>query len=183
MRHTEVAQNWISRCYGLSDVTLSRAGQQQARELAATLSHEPVTSLIHSGLRRAAFLADRLAELKHITPTIEPRWQERDFATWEGRTWHAIWRETRNEMDRMLSHPDHYRPGGGETTAELAERSVAAWHALPLSGLAVVVTHGGPIAAVRAMLAKAPMRDLASFTISKSSIVTLPRLPVRAGCL
>ena len=175
VRHTEVAQKWAHRCYGRSDVGLAREGQRQARELALSLAREPVTAIVHSGLQRAAFLARRLAQLSRIEATVDSRWQERDFAAWEGRTWNAIWRETRNEMDGMLSDPDHYRPGGGETTAALAERSVAAWNALSFDGVVVVITHGGPIAAVRAMLANAPMSEMATFTISKGAFVVLSR--------
>ncbi|MEP7246717.1 MAG: histidine phosphatase family protein [Gammaproteobacteria bacterium] len=175
MRHTEVAQKWVHRCYGRSDVGLARAGRKQAYELAATLAREPVTAVVHSGLKRAAFPARRLAELARLEPTVDPRWQERDFGTWEGRTWNAIWLETRNEMDRMLTDPDHYRPGGGERTAALAERSVAGWNALPLEGCVVVITHGGPIAAVRGMLVGAAMSEMASFTIPKGTFVELPR--------
>jgi alpha-ribazole phosphatase len=175
VRHTEVALRWKHRCYGRSDIGLSRAGRQHARELAASLARKPVTALVHSGLERAALVAGRLAKLKQIEPSIDPRWQERDFGAWEGHTWHAIWRETGSAMEGMLSRPHHFRPGGGETTAELAERSVAAWHALPRYGLVVVVTHGGPIAAVRAMRAGAPLRDMARYRVAEGSIVPLPR--------
>jgi broad specificity phosphatase PhoE len=173
VRHTEVVRRWRDRCYGSSDIGLSLDGRQRAYELAATLAREPVTALVHSGLERAAFLAQRLALLKRIEPSVDARWRERDFGTWEGRTWHSIWRETGNAMDGMLTHPDRYRPGEGETTAELAERSIAAWRALPHDGLVVVITHGGPIAAIRSVIANAPMSEMASFSVTKGTIVRL----------
>jgi broad specificity phosphatase PhoE len=71
----------------------------------------------------------------------------------------------------MFTAPEDFRPGGGETTAELSTRSVAAWHALPEQGLVVVVTHGGPIAAVRTMLANASLTDIVNYRIRVGSIV------------
>ena len=171
VRHTEVLLSWKHRCYGRSDIGLSRGGRRHAEELAARLAKEPVTTIVHSGLTRAALLAGLLAKLKRIEPIIDARWQERDFGEWEGRTWNAIWRETGNAMDGMLSSPDRFRPGGGETTAELAARSVAAWRALPRDGLVVVITHGGPIAAVRAMHAGAPLGDMALYRVAEGTVV------------
>jgi alpha-ribazole phosphatase len=165
VRHTEVATRWTTRCYGCTDVGLSRAGRQQAAALAAELAAQRITNVIHSGLKRAAYLAHWLASLQGLTPIADLRWQERNFGSWEGRGWHTIWKQTGNAMDGMFTDPDRFRPGGGETTAELSARSLAAWHALPAKGLIVVVSHGGPIAAVRATLAHAPLTRILDFRV------------------
>jgi alpha-ribazole phosphatase len=175
VRHPEVALRWKSRCYGCSDMGLSRAGHQQAHELAMQLAREPVAALFCSGLKRARALSDRIGALADLQPRIDARWRERDFAAWEGRTWNAIWRETGNAMDGMLASPNDFRPGGGETTAELAERALTAFHALPFQTLTVVVTHGGPIAAVRAAFAGAPLTDIAKFVIPVGCAVRIAR--------
>jgi alpha-ribazole phosphatase len=171
VRHTEVARAWSSRCYGCTDVGLSRAGRKQARELAAKLASEPITSLVCSSLKRAHFLANSLGALKGLDVRIDDRWRERDFGTWECQTWNTIWRESGNAMDGMLTSPHGFRPGGGETTAELAARALDAFRALPRGGLTVVVAHGGPIAAVRAALAGAPLTEMARFIIPTGSFV------------
>ncbi len=172
VRHTEVAVRWARRCYGRTDVGLSRAGQRQAAELASQLAARPVTTLIHSGSKRTAYLAELLANTKGLTAWVDPRWQERDFGTWEGRGWHSIWKETGNAMDGLFTDPEHYRPGGGETTAELAARSIAAWSALPQKGLTVVIGHSGPIAAIRTMLHRAPLTDIVNYLVTTSVITT-----------
>jgi broad specificity phosphatase PhoE len=171
VRHTEVTSRWKSRCYGCSDVGLSWSGRRQARQLAAQLASEPVTSLVCSSLKRARFLADHLSVLTGLEARIDDRWRERDFGTWEGLTWNAIWRDTGNAMDGMLTSPHDFRPGGGETTAELAARALHAFQALPAEGLTVIVTHGGPIAAVRAAWAGAPLMELARFLVPPGSLV------------
>ena len=175
VRHTEVALGWKSRCYGCQDVGLSRAGQQQARELAAQLAKEPVAAVVCSRLKRARFLAERIGLLTGLPVKVDDRWRERDFGTWEGRTWHSIWRETGNAMDGMLASPHDFRPGGGETTAALAARALSAFEALPRDGPVVVISHGGPIAAVRAFSAGAPLPDIARFVIPTGTVVRQPR--------
>ncbi len=160
VRHTEVARAWAGRCYGRSDTGLSRAGLATARELAPRLAAEHAPRIvIHSGLRRARLLAERVAAASGAELAEDRRWAERDFAAWEGKTWDAIWRATGSAMDGMLDDPERFRPGGGETTAELAARAMAAWRGLP-HGRCLVVTHGGPIAVVRMLVEGKAWRDL-----------------------
>lgn len=161
VRHTAVARAWAGRCYGRSDMGLSREGLAAARSLAPVLAaaHAP-RLVLHSGLRRARLLAERVAALAGAKLAEDRRWAERDFGAWEGRSWDAIWRATGNAMDGMLDDPHGFRPGGdGETTAELAARALAAWRDLPALPC-VVVAHGGPIATVRMALEGKDWRDL-----------------------
>jgi alpha-ribazole phosphatase len=173
IRHTEVAVRWSTRCYGRTDVALSRNGVVQAAAIAAQISARPIAMVVHSGLKRASHLALRLAAMKGLDPIIDERWQERNFGTWEGRSWHSIWKETGSAMDGMVTDPQGYRPGGGETTAELCNRSLDAWYSLPADGEIVVISHGGPIAAVRAMLANALPTEILDYRVGTGVITVL----------
>lgn len=175
IRHTEVAVKFHRRCYGRLDVNLSRAGEKRACELASQLAREPITAVVHSGWQRAAFLASRVALLRNLVPQADSRWRERDFGTWEGRSWHSIWQETGNAMDGLFTQPATYRPGGGETTAELSQRCMAAWQSLPEHGLIAVISHGGPIAAVRTSLASAPLQEIVHYTVGTGAVVACER--------
>lgn len=147
VRHTAVALAWKGRCYGVSDVPLSRAGKTAASALAADLVARRPAWVLHSGLARARILAERIAA-RAACPLHEDRdWRERDFGAWEGQTWAAIYRASGNGMDGMIDAPNEFRPGGGETTCELADRVMTAWQRLPV-GNGIVMTHGGPIAAL-----------------------------------
>jgi broad specificity phosphatase PhoE len=169
IRHAPVALRWHGRCYGHTDAGLSRAGTKQSREIARAISGrrdaEEISAVIHSGQRRAAYLAGLIAAAAGVEFRMDERWRERDFGAWEGRSWNSIWRNTGADMDRMLTEPRRFRPGGGETTAELFARSVLAWRALPKKPHVVVVTHGGPIACVRCQLAGADFARLPEFRI------------------
>lgn len=158
VRHPEVARAWHGRCYGRSDVGLSRAGAAHARALVPELALWAPDVVVHSGLCRTRVLAEAMAARLGLTARADPAWQERNFGHWEGRSWAAIYRETGNAMDGMIDDPDGFRPGDGETTAELAARSLAAFESLPNQRV-VVVTHGGPIAAILGTLGAVPVRE------------------------
>ena len=158
VRHTEVALAWRGRCYGASDPGLSRAGAAHAAEVARALAPWKPDVVVHSGLRRAQHLAQRLAATAGVTLHTDAGWRERDFGDWEGRSWAAIYRCSGSAMDGMIDAPDSFRPGGGETTTELADRAVLALSRLPDWRVAVV-SHGGPIAALRGRQAGMPVRD------------------------
>ena len=171
LRHPPVARAWAGRCYGRSDMGLSREGTAMARAIVADIASHDVTAVVHSDMRRTRPLAEAVARQVGCDAIADPRWRERDFAAWEGRTWHAIWRETGDQMDRMMTDPAHFRPGGGETGAEVAVRTIAAWHDVPQGGVTLVVAHGGTIAAVRCWLAGDPPERMVAHIPACGTIV------------
>jgi broad specificity phosphatase PhoE len=156
VRHTAVALAWKGRCYGASDVQLSRAGKAAAIRLSPELAATEPAWVLHSCLTRTRFLAERIAAHAGCPLYEDSGWRERDFGVWEGRTWTEIYRTSGNAMDGMINAPTEFRPGGGETTYELAERAIGAYARLP-DGDGVVVTHGGPIAALLGRLQNHPV--------------------------
>lgn len=158
VRHTQVARHWAGRCYGQSDAGLSREGAARAQRLAAELAASRPDVVLHSGLRRARILAERIAALAKVPVIEDRRWRERDFGSWEGQLWSAIYRATGNAMDGMIDAPASFRPGGGETTDELARRVARAFADCP-AGRVVVIAHGGPIAALIGRRRGLPVRD------------------------
>lgn len=175
IRHTAVAIRWKGICYGSSDAGLSLEGGRHARRVDEQLAGVKIAAVVHSGLRRTSILAALIAHRHGLTPLADDRWRERDFGRWEGRSWNAIWRETGDEMDRMMSDPDGYRPGGGETGADLAARATAAFADLPLDGTIVIISHGGPIASLRALATGRAITDAVQFIPEPGGIVELPR--------
>lgn len=155
LRHPEVAPHWSGRCYGRRDAGLSRAGREQARRLAGQIAVQDFDRVIASPARRARWLGGLLSR----SVEIEPRLAERHFGTWEGVTWDAIWRAEGSAMDGMIDAPDSFRPGGGETTRELAARVLDWWRGLPADAAVLAVAHGGPIAALAGSLRGEAPRD------------------------
>ncbi len=129
--------------------------------------------IIHSDMKRTRAIATPLAAKLGIAPIAEPLWQERDFGDWEGRRWTAIYRETGNAMDGMIDDPEHFRPGGGETTAELVRRIKRALQALHDARSAVVVSHGGPIACLKLILKGLAFAQLAKMIPKTGEIISI----------
>ena len=178
IRHAQVARRWCGRCYGQTDVGLSLEGFKQSKAIAGAVRQRRdsrrISTVIHSGLRRASYLAELIAAAAGIAPRADHRWRERNFGSWETRSWNSIWRQSGNAMDRMLTDPEKFRPGGGETTAQLFARSIRAWRSLPEDGFVIVVTHGGPIACVRCHLANAKLPQLGKFMVAEGAAIELP---------
>ncbi len=173
VRHPPVARVWSGRCYGQSDPGLSRAGRAMIAPLVDQLAALKPQAVIHSDLTRTKAIALPLAEKLGIPAIADPLWRERDFGTWEGRAWTAIYRETGDAMDGMIDNPDHFQPGGGETTAALARRVGQALANLPAARPVAIITHGGPIASARALQASIERRHLASLIPATGSITLL----------
>lgn len=150
LRHPPVATAWTGRCYGQSDMGLSRAGQAMIAPLVEAQRAVRPDMVLHSDLRRTRIVASAIARRLRIPMLAAPLWRERDFGAWEGERWDRIYRRTGNAMDGMITHPDSFRPGGtGETTQELIDRVAAAIDQVPAGARILIVSHGGPIAAAR----------------------------------
>jgi broad specificity phosphatase PhoE len=159
VRHAAVHAKYAGLCYGQSDVELSEAGWERSRELAELLASEPVQRIVHSGLQRTQWLAEAIASRMSLKAEACEQLRERDFGTWELKSWDAIHRESGEDMLRMLTDPAGFRPGGGETTYELRDR-VLRWLADDsIDGVTIAVTHGGPIAALRGSLQNIPVTE------------------------
>lgn len=181
VRHPAAALRWRGRCYGASDVGLSLAGRMQAAGLVKALVDWRPEAVLWSGLRRTGVVAVAVARRTGARLVADPRWQERNFGAWEGRTWDAIYRESGDAMDGMLNDSENFRPGGGETTAELCRRAEAAWRDRPRVPRLVIVAHGGPIAAVRALLAGAPPSELVHYIPETGAIVRIAQEGANRG--
>lgn len=152
VRHTAVAEQYQQVCYGASDVELSLQGEQHARQVAESLAEQAIDRIVHSGLMRARVLANHLSELTGLELEERSALRERNFGSWELNTWDAIYREHGEDMMKMVSEPDRYRPGGAETTREFVERITDACEGLHRPGRTVVVCHGGVIAALTGLV-------------------------------
>ncbi len=146
-----------------------------ARLLAPQLAANDLAGIVHSGVVRTRRLAEMVAEIAGLTARCDPRWLERDFGSWEGRRWNAIWRESGDLMNRMMTDPESFRPGGGETGRELADRVEAAWRDLPPGGDILVVAHGGPIAAIRTAMERQPIDRTVSYIPPHGAVIAMTR--------
>lgn len=93
----------------------------------------------------------RLAQLLAPMPHVDARLAEIDFGAWEMRAFEAL---PRTAIDDWAADPFGFRPPGGETAGEMAQRVLAALEALLHSETPalVILSHAGPLRAIAGTL-------------------------------
>jgi alpha-ribazole phosphatase len=143
-------------CYGGSDLDV--AADEVAR--------------VHAALRAAGLPGDvpvhsspllrcmRLARLLTAAPILDPDLAEMRFGRWERRSWNDI---PRAEVDAWAADLLRYRPGGGETVLEVAQRVARALARIRASGAerTIVVCHAGTIRLLAALARQLPLEEAA----------------------
>lgn len=154
VRHAEVQPQWKSICYGAMDVPLSQHGIEASSRFAKSWASRLAPScIVHSGLQRTEALARMVSDRFPLVPVVvDPRLRERDYGTWQGRHWDAIFAE-HPDLHDLIEQPDTYCPHGGETTSEMQSRVVGALECLQSRGRAgsgpvLAISHSGPMAAL-----------------------------------
>jgi alpha-ribazole phosphatase len=144
-------------CYGRLDVAVHPSTDQQ---LAADPALACGTRVWTSPARRCRGLAETIAQRWAVPLTVDPRLQELDFGEWEGRPWDAI---PRPDLDRWAASPLTFAPPGGESGAALIGR-VREFHAALRQDQqdCVIVSHGGPLKLLAALLLATPLNLLAA---------------------
>ncbi|MEJ7807205.1 MAG: histidine phosphatase family protein [Telluria sp.] len=134
-------------CYGRTDLVVSQQVHDAA--LPQLRAQMPAGVPVHSSpMLRCASLANALAPDR---VRFDARLMELDFGAWEMRAWNTI---ARPEIDAWAADVALYRPGGGESVFDMAQRICAFYDALLREnvGAAVLVCHAG---AIRLLAARA----------------------------
>jgi alpha-ribazole phosphatase len=140
----------------------------------------PGTAVIRSSpARRCHMMAEELARIWSAALLTDLRLQELDFGDWEGKPWDAI---DRAALDLWAASPLTFAPPGGETGAELVAR-VAGFYADLLQARqdCIVVSHGGPLKVLAALLTGAAVDLLAPApSFGSVNVVSCPAVPAPA---
>lgn len=143
LRHGRTAANAAGLLQGRMDTSLDEVGLAQAHAAAAALG--PVDLMICSPLRRA----QQTAAVFDVPVTIDERWIELDYGSYDGRQIGEVpaefWDKWRTDVN--------YVPDGGESLADLGRRVRGALDELleaMVERHVVVVSHVSPIKAALA---------------------------------
>ena len=162
-------------CYGALDVGVD------PQDAAALLAHlravlPRTAALASSPLRRCAQTADALHAAGWPAPQLDARLAEMSFGAWEGCRWDDIARE---QIDAWSADVAGYRPPGGETVAELAERAAAALRELAAqharAGALVAITHAGVLQTAPRVLARRPLAGFGGTRVGYGAVIVLRR--------
>lgn len=130
-------------CYGSTDIAADP--EMQAQLLSRLLTTLPKNiPLFASPLRRCADLAVSLRDaLGNASMTLDERLVEMHFGSWEMRSWDDI---PRSEIDSWDQDTVGYRPGGGESVLQMAQRVKAFYDdCIGLKKDGAVICHAGTI--------------------------------------
>lgn len=178
-RHPPVAVQYKGICYGAADIELAPGWESSAEAVLAGWANRLPDRIIHSGASRTRAPAEYAGRRWRIPVNCDPRLREVSLGEWELKSWAAIYAETGSTMDRILAEPETFAPPGGETLFALRDRVLAAitdlarqaseadWSSL------LIVTHGGPIAAIRGTLAGQSPQDWPGLIPACGEVISL----------
>lgn len=181
VRHPPISERYHGICYGQSDVELDGVGKRMSRDIAAELASLQPSRIFHSGRQRTSALANELADRVGTTAVCSLELRERHFGSWELQSWELLYELYGDAMLKMVTEPDTFRPGGGETTFEMRDRVVRWFESLPNDGTAIAVTHGGPIAALLGSERELPVVAWSSLVPACGQSVWFPGYSKQAG--
>ncbi|MBX5465090.1 MAG: histidine phosphatase family protein [Clostridia bacterium] len=159
VRHGETLFNQSGRYQGHTDIPLSEEGRRQAEALAGRLAPLTLAAVWSSDLSRARETAERLARPHGLEVRVDPDLREMSFGAWEGLTRAEIEERYGEDWRLYVEDATRHPPTGGETLAQLEQRSVGALRRALRQleeegrrGALLLVSHGGTIKVITSFL-------------------------------
>lgn len=158
LRHTAV-EIAAGTCYGRLDLPLAATAERDIAAVAALLGDFGPARLWCSPAARCRLLAAAVAPLVGAAPVFDDRLQELHLGAWEGRPWDQV---PRADLDRWTADPLGFAAPEGESGTALVARVTAAFATITgTPGDHVVITHGGPLRVLAALVRGRPVDLLA----------------------
>ncbi len=150
VRHGQTAWNREGRYLSRSDLELTPFGRRQAEAVGQRLKRQPISVVVHSGMRQTEETTAAIIAGLACSPRVEPdtSWREGDHGRWEGQSYPTVLERYPCEAQARFADPFNAAPEGGESLTAVRERILAAWHALLArhgGGRILLVTHATPI--------------------------------------
>ncbi len=160
MRHGILPPNPERRFVGQRDIPLAQAGREQALVWRRRLAAMPFAGVVCSDLSRCMETAEIICQGR-IPLFPEPAFREISLGTWEGLTRAEVEERFPGAYEERGRHLDSFRPEGGESFSDMAERVLPAFdrwaaYARPL----LIVAHGGVNRAILARHMAVPWCDM-----------------------
>ena len=134
------------RCYGRLDMGLRADAAGAVRRIVAEARSHRLAAVWSSPARRCMAVANALG--RPLRP--DPRLLELHFGDWEGVAWDDV---SRAALDDWAADPLGFAPPGGESGAHLLRRVSEVCRDIVAAGEdAAIVSHGGPLKLLRALL-------------------------------
>lgn len=125
VRHGETELNTAGVFRGRTDVPLNARGIDQAAGVAEALADPPVAAVYSSPMVRALDTARAVAEKHGLEPIVDGAFNNIDLGKWQGAKKEEVQRDHAGLWRLWLEDPDNLQIPGGETIAQVRERSYA----------------------------------------------------------
>lgn len=153
IRHGFSIANAEDRFAGHSDFPLSDIGHEQARRAAAWLvRREKIDKIYASDLLRAYHTATPFAEACGLSVIPDPRLREIYAGEWEGKKFVDLLNEYKEDFGVWRNDFAKARCTGGESVAELYDRTVAAVLSIAKENdgkTVLIASHATPLRAIK----------------------------------
>jgi alpha-ribazole phosphatase len=161
----------VGICYGQLDLDVEEAAHLRlVKDVIATAPKDAL--LLSSPLKRCLQTARALGAQGFQMPLIDDRLAEMNFGHWEGQPWRAI---DRAQIDAWAADVVNFKPPGGESVRDIAQRALDCMASLDFSNDVVMLTHAGIIQVLTRLLRKQPLANFSETKIEYGSITTLTR--------
>jgi broad specificity phosphatase PhoE len=141
-RHGQTDWNAEHRWQGHADPPLNERGRSEAQALAASLALRGIEAIYSSDLARARETAEIVGARLGLPVVLDARLREVDVGEWSGLTTPEIEQLYPGAMGRRREGMTGWT--AGEEMEAMARRVMEALLAI-VEGVALVVTHGGPL--------------------------------------
>jgi alpha-ribazole phosphatase len=153
-------------CYGRLDIGLRGDAAETVREIVSTVAgadadaDADAVQVWTSPAIRCLVVAETLARAVGADVLVDPRLQELDFGAWEGVEWNSV---PRASLDAWAADPIDFAPPGGESGKALLARVRAVLQVIVATRQdCVIVSHGGPLKLLGALIRREPPELLAA---------------------
>ncbi|HYD50594.1 MAG TPA: histidine phosphatase family protein [Terriglobales bacterium] len=152
VRHGESEGNRDRRFTQSSDVGLTPAGEQQAKEAGSIIREQfAAAAVIASPFRRAEQTGQIIAEVLGLPLRLEDDLREQNFGALAGQPYEAMMTDLSDHVGPRWE----WRPRGGESLVDVYDRAVPALERIAIAHPqedVVVVSHGGVMFALGAYI-------------------------------
>ncbi|TAL21424.1 MAG: histidine phosphatase family protein [Frankiales bacterium] len=153
------------------DVPLTALGDTQATAAAASLAGSGATAVYTSDLLRALRTAEPIARALGAPMEVRPGLREQCVGIYQGRRSRDVWAETDPEAWGRVD----WRPEGGESISDVAERLMPVLDELrACSGPVVVVTHGDTARIAVGLLRGAAVAEIPWLSLGNGEVLAVP---------
>lgn len=146
VRHGAIGSERRGRHYfGQLDLPLNFEGRKRAAELAKMLRDLEIANVYCSDLKRSLKTAEMIAAPHGLEPSVRRELREISLGEWEGMSFNAVRRRYPEAFVERGRDIVHFRPPGGESFLECAQRVIGAFNDILQSspGNIVIVGHAG----------------------------------------